>query len=309
MASDRMHAHRHASPNAITLSAFVLIAMIGGANAVAIKIGMRELDPFWGAAIRFLSASALLVLVMLALRRPWPRGRALKGVLIFGLLNIGLTYAFAYYALTQVTAGTVQVLLAMVPLVVVFLSALQHVEPLSGRAIAGALTAIAGTAIVFSQSVGSVSALALGALVAAVFCIGQAAVTIKRFPRVSPLVENAISLGVGGLILLAISGAAGENWAMPVGAATLGSLGYLILFGSMGMFWLYLFVIERWTASAASYSLVLMPVFTIIYAAILLGETVTGTFIFGGVVIFAGLFVGVFHRPHRPVTGPGAAGH
>ena len=44
-----------------------------------------------------------------------PRGRALTGVVVYGALNFGLSYMFAYWALTEVTAGTAMIVLAIVP--------------------------------------------------------------------------------------------------------------------------------------------------------------------------------------------------
>ncbi|HUV32295.1 MAG TPA: DMT family transporter, partial [Devosiaceae bacterium] len=125
-------------PDGVTLAAFAGVALIGGGNAVAIKIGLHELAPFWGAAIRFLSASVILLVFVAATRRPIPGGRALAGVLIYGALSFGGSYAFAYYALTEVTAGTGMVTLALVPLFTVLLAAAQRIEEFRVNRLAGA---------------------------------------------------------------------------------------------------------------------------------------------------------------------------
>jgi drug/metabolite transporter (DMT)-like permease len=53
------------------------------------------------------------------------------------------------------------------------------------------------------------------------------------------------------------------------------------------VFYLYLFVLARWTASATTYSFLLFPVATVPVAALLAGEVITASFILGGVL---GLF-------------------
>ena len=46
---------------------------------------------------------------------------------------------------------------------------------------------------------------------------------------------------------------------------------YLVLIGSVVLFYLYLYVLARWTASATAYSFLLFPVVTVLIAAWLVG--------------------------------------
>jgi drug/metabolite transporter (DMT)-like permease len=69
------------------------------------------------------------------------------------------------------------------------------------------------------------------------------------------------------------------------------AVGYLVL-ASAVMFALFIFVIHRWTASAASYMAALLPVTAVIAAAILLGEPITLAMVLGGIVVLAGVYLG-----------------
>jgi drug/metabolite transporter (DMT)-like permease len=53
---------------------------------------------------------------MLVLRLRFPRGRALVGSLLYGLLNFAGSFGLIYYGLVHVHAGLGQILLALVPL-------------------------------------------------------------------------------------------------------------------------------------------------------------------------------------------------
>jgi len=287
-------------PGTKTLLAFAGVTLIGGGNAVSIKLGLGELAPMWSGALRFCTAALLLFALTLVLRIPLPRGRALQGVLWFGLLNFALTYSFAYYALTVVSAGIAQVAIALAPLLVVLLSAAQRIEPLRRAALVGALIALAGTVVIVRGNLATQSIWPLLALLGAALSIAQAAVTIKRFPRVHPVVENAIAMGLGGLFLLLLSFALGETRAIPTEPVTLLSLGFLVLFGSMALFGLYIYVIEEWSAASAAYSILIMPVLTTIYASVLLGEAITWQFGVGAAIILAGVYIGAMHRAARP---------
>jgi hypothetical protein len=67
------------------------------------------------------------------------------------------------------------------------------------------------------------------------------------------------------------------------------------------MFGLYLFALRRWTASAVSYVTLLMPLVTVPLAAALIAEQVSLSFLGGGAIALAGVYVGAFLniRPGR----------
>lgn len=67
--------------------AFAGVVVLGGANATAVKLTVAELAPFWGAALRFLAAGALMLLLVAASRRSLPRGRSLTGAVVYGVVG------------------------------------------------------------------------------------------------------------------------------------------------------------------------------------------------------------------------------
>ena len=109
-----------------TLVAFVALIVIGGVNAVGIRVGNAELAPFWGAALRFILAGAVFWVLVVARRVPLPRGRELLGPIAYGLLAFAASYAFVYFGLQEAHAGSAQVLLALVPLLTLLLAVAQR---------------------------------------------------------------------------------------------------------------------------------------------------------------------------------------
>ncbi len=285
-------------PDPLTLTAFALAAVFAGGNAVAVRLGLHELAPFWGAAIRFIAASALLFGFVGVRRLQLPRGRALTGALIYGVINFGLFYIFLYWALQEVTAATAMVTLAIVPLLTLFLAVIQGVERFHYRGLIGALMAAVGIAIVFGEKIGAVSALSLAALIGGAFCAAEVGVVVKRFPSLHPAVQNAVGMGAGGLLLLILSMIVGEPWTFPTTPAVQISFVYLVLLGSIGLFVLYLFVLRRWTASATSYVLLLAPLAAAILGLVVLGEAVSPALVLGGALALGGVYVGAI-APHR----------
>src|SRR5690349_17836185 len=103
--------------NSIALAAFLGSALFAGGNAVGIRFSNRELAPLWGGCLRFALATVILLVVAAVLRPRFPRGRALAGAALFGVLTVGVSFA-----LQRLHAGFAQTLLALVPLATLLLA-------------------------------------------------------------------------------------------------------------------------------------------------------------------------------------------
>jgi O-acetylserine/cysteine efflux transporter len=296
------------NPDRTVLAAFLAILVLGGSNAVAIKIGNAELPPFWGATLRFGFATVLLAVIALVVRPPWPHGRTLVGAALYGLVGFAGFYAFAYFGLVDAPAGVAQVLFAGAPLLTLLLAVAQRLERFRWQGLAGSVVAAAGIAVIFGNQLGAqVPVLSLLALFGAAVCMAETNVVAKLIPPGHPISANLIGMAIGTVSLAGISLVVGENWAMPQGAGTWVSLFYLASVGSVALFLTYLFVLGRWTATATSYSLLLMPLWTVAAAALLLGESITLPFFLGGALLIAGTYIGAFLAPRHhdaPVCQP-----
>ncbi len=293
-------------PDRITLAAFALLIVVGGGNAVAIRFTNQELPPFWGAAVRFAPAALLFAVTMILLHAPLPRGRGLVGALIYGVLGFGVSYAFIYWALLSVGAGLAQTILALIPLLTLILAIVHGLERFRIRALLGALLALLGIAVVFGgQAAEDVPFWPIVALIAGGLCVAETTIAVKWFPQSHPAALNAVGMATGTLILLALSAAAGERWALPTLASTWIALVFLILVGSVGVFALFVFVVRRWTASATSYQFVLYPFVAVALGAAIANESVTGAFLLGGALVLAGVYVGALtgRKPPSERTG------
>jgi len=283
-----------------TLAAFIGGSVLAGGNGVAIRFSNRELDPLWGAGLRFLLAAALLLGLMAALKLALPRGRALAGALVFGLLQFAATYALAYYALVELHAGFGQILLALVPLMTLLLARAQRQERLHLAALGGALLALAGVVVMSSAPLeGSLPLLSVAAALGSALCFAEAAVLVRRLPPVHPVAMNAVGMTVGAVALVVAAAVAGETFELPDRADTWSAVLYLATFGSIGVFLLYLFVLRRWAASRAAYSFVLIPIVTVVLSAWLDDEPVGVGLVFGGALVLLGVYIGALRTRER----------
>ena len=286
-----------ARPDRATVFAFIAVVVLGGLNAIAVKQSVAELAPFWSASVRFLAAGLLLVALVLAARRRFPTGRSLAGALAYGVIAFGGSFGFMYQALREVPAGTAILFLALVPLMTFGLAILHGQERFRTQGLLGAVIALAGVAVVVTDQLNA--AIPIGAMLMLVFgalFVAEGAVILKWIPRSDPFATNAVAMLGGGLVLLAQSWLAGEAWTVPEGMATWLSAAYLVLLGSIAMFALYLFALQRWTASAVSYVTLLMPLVTLPVAALLISEQPSALFLGGGAIALIGVYLGAFLR-------------
>lgn len=280
-------------PSSATLAAFAGAVLIGGANYIAVKFSNQELDPLSGAALRFAGAAVLLFAICAIGRYPMPRGRAALGAALYGLLGFGVSYALLYYAIVGLGAGPTAVIVGAAPLATLLLAVLHGQETLTLRGVGGGILALIGIAVL---SVGSLRAdlepsYVIAAIVA-VLSIAESSVVIKGFPKAHPMSTNAVGMSIGALFLIAGSFLFDQRWALPTSVRTWAAVGWLIVVGSVGLFWLFLYVIERWTASATVYAITLMPVGAVILGALFADEPITIELLVGGALVLGAVYIG-----------------
>jgi drug/metabolite transporter (DMT)-like permease len=167
------------------------------------------------------------------------------------------------------------------------------------------LLALAGVAVISEASFGNgMPTLALLAILGAVVCFAEAAVLIRRLPPVHPVTMNAVGMTTGAAFLLAASLVAGEAWQVPQRAATWLSLGYLVVFGSVAVFVLFLVVLKYWAASRAAYVFVISPIVAVVLSAWLDNEPIHAGLVLGGLLILAGVYVGALRPATRQPAAP-----
>ncbi len=233
-------------PDRIVLLAFAVLVVFAGANAIGVRFVLREMGPFWSAAIRFAIAGLLLGGWAVATHRPRPRGDALIGTALFGVFGFWLAYVFLYRALQDAFAGTTMLMLAIVPLLTALLAAIQGIERLRVLGLAGAGIACIGILVVSADQVSlDVPVVALALLLAAAACQAEAGIVVKRYPPGDPVVANAIGMMLGAGLLAVVAAMTGEPLVIPTEPETWLAMAYLIGPGSIAVFVLVLFVLAR----------------------------------------------------------------
>jgi len=282
-----------ALPSRSVLLPFLLFVVVSGGASLAIRATYAEIAPLWGAAARFFVGAVVFWGLVFYRRLPLPRGRALLGAVLFGTLTIGLAFSLISWGLVATPASRYQILMANVPLLTLFLSALHGVEGITPRGLLGARLAVAGIVVtVGGAGAGGLALPHIAAILVAAVFIAEGGVLIKKFPPNPPIVTNAIGMTAGGLILAVASLVRGEPWTVPSQPSTWLAFAYLVVFVTILAFLLYMFVLSKWSASGTSYGFVLVPLITIVLAATLAGEQISLNFLAGVGLVLLGVLIG-----------------
>jgi drug/metabolite transporter (DMT)-like permease len=292
------------TPDRTTIAAFAGAVVIGGANFLAVKLSNEELEPLFGAAIRFAAAALLLFLLARLRRWPLPRGRAALGAALYGLLGFGFAYGFLYYALVGLSPGIASTITAAVPLVTLALAVAHGQERFTRRGVVGGLLAIAGIAVLSARAIsGDVRPIYFLSAVLGVAAIAESTVVVKGFPRAHPFTTNAIGMTTGASFLGLASLLFREEWVVPRAGQTWVVLTWLVVAGSIGLFALFLYVVARWTASATVYALTVMPVVAVTLSLLFGEEELSIELILGALLVMSAVYIGALTR-ERPSPRP-----
>jgi drug/metabolite transporter (DMT)-like permease len=288
-----------ASPDRRVLGAFVTVVLVGGTNLVLVVVTTRKLEPFWAAGLRFTGAAILAFVVAAVLHLVVPRGRALVVSMIYGVLAFGLGFGLFFWGTRHIPAGIASVILGSVPLLTFLLAVVQGLERFRIRGLVGAVLAILGIGVISAEAPpGSLPILPLLAVVGGAVATAEAAIIVRRIPGEHPLSVNAVGMAVGAVLLMLASVVSGEPHAAPWSAgATLPLL--IMIVTSPLLFELYVVVVQRWSASAAAYQLVLFPLVSIPLSALLLDETISLSLLVGAPLVLLGVYVGALAPDQR----------
>lgn len=301
----------------------VLTTFFWGGTFVAARFAVREAPPFFAASCRFIIAS--LVLIPLAAWQSRREGRRFPVPTdlrqLAGLFSLGLTGVFLYNAvfftgLKLTSASNGALIVAINPLLTAILSALWLRERVRASQAAGLLLSLLGVALVIARgSLAVVTSFAFNRgdliMLGAPLCWALYSILGKKvLARFTPLAATSYAALFGAALL--VPAAFLEHAATggpPPGFSWMGWLAILqlALLGTVvGFVWWYQGVQQIGTARAAAF-VNLVPLFGAVLAALVLGERMVGTQIWGGLLVVLGVYWGS-RQPARTAPGGAAAG-
>lgn len=285
------------------LTAWGAVCFFWGTTYLAIRVGLETLPPVLFAGLRFLTAGAILFVIV----RAWtgarlPRGREWFDQSVVGLALLGVGNGLVVWAEQWVPSGPAALLVATSPFWVMGVERFfREGERLQGRAIAGLLIGFGGLSLLVAPNLYGATALGTSylwgmlALQAACASWSIGSVYSKHHPTgVAPLMGAAIQMLVAGVVMTLIGSVLGEWRGLHFSPRSLGSFAYLIVFGSIVAYGAYTYAVQKLPLSLVSTYSYVNPVIAVLLGWLVLSEplgwrVVTATLIIlGGVMLVKG---------------------
>lgn len=136
--------------------AWLTLCIVWSSTWLVIKVGLRDLPPISYAAIRFVIAVVVLLLLSAGRVRLLPESRSDYILLGFtGVLMFAVNYGLLFWGELYVSSGLAAVLQATIPIFgMVFAHLMLPDEPIRLRRLAGSLLALGGVAIICARLLG-----------------------------------------------------------------------------------------------------------------------------------------------------------
>jgi drug/metabolite transporter (DMT)-like permease len=294
--------------------AFALLYVLWGSTYLAMRVIVRDMPPYVAGAVRYLAAGPIMLAACALLGRKISlTGRDLGQLLVIAILllsigNIGVLWGEVY-----VSSGLASLIVALVPIWVVMIEAwIFRAGRMSAKGLFGLAIGIVGLLvllwprIVSGSHLGRLELLGCAILATGSFFWALGSVFSHRFSlTVDVFASAAWQMTLGGLVNGAVALVTGQFQKTHWTFSALGSIGYLVIFGSWIGYSSYIYLLEHVpTPKVATYAYV-NPIVAVFLGWIILREHVDIFMLLGTAIIIASVaLVNTSQLKHAPVDMP-----
>jgi len=279
------------------IAAFGAVYVLWGSTYLAIRFAIETIPPFLMAGTRFLVAGSLLYAWSRLNGAPKPTGIHWRSAAIVGGLMLFLGNGGVTWAERVIPSGIAALLIATVPMWIVFFDWLWHrAAPPGTRVVFGLVIGVIGAGVLTAPGrfSGTSTIDPLGALALLIATISWAVGSLysRKAPLPSsPLLGIGMEMLAGAVLLYCLAIIAGEPARVNLKALTFKStfsLAYLVVFGSLLGFTSYIWLLRVTSAARVSTYAFVNPVIAMLLGWALAGEALTvQTLVAAGIIILA----------------------
>jgi drug/metabolite transporter (DMT)-like permease len=247
---------------------YLLTVLIWGTTWIAITFQLGVVAAPVSIAYRFWIAATVLMLFLLATRRPvWPPRAAWPYLLAQGLALFCCNFLCFYYASKWVPSGLVAVVFSTAPIWNAVNGRVFMGRPIRRQVLGGALLGLCGIGLLFMPQMqghwndsGMLLGLGLALLGTLCFSTGNLLSSRMQSLGLTPWLTNTWAMLIGATILGCGALLLGMPFNFDPGTRYAASLLYLAIPGSVVAFTAYLLLVGRIGPDRAAYTTVLFPV-------------------------------------------------
>jgi drug/metabolite transporter (DMT)-like permease len=294
---------QHLAPGTFAYLAWVTVCLVWGTTYLGIRIALESIPPFSMAAMRWLAAGAILIVMLKARGERLPPREAWPSLAILGILLLGFGNGGVVWAEQSVPSGLTAVLVSTIPFWMVAIERfMPTAERLTPRRLAGLAIGFVGIVILVwpeiqrspttpSTSFGTGTFFG-GVVATQLACFGWAigsSYARRRRHDENVLGAAAVEMIIAGVCLLAPAAIRGEWSELSFTPRTSGALAYLILAGSVVGFSAYAYALKHLPLTTVSLYAYINPVIAVVLGTLMLREPFSARIAIAGAVVLAGM--------------------
>lgn len=282
----------------LTYLSLIFTMLLWGGTFIAGRLLAGSVDPASAAFLRFLIASAALLVVTRLVDKKLilPPKKMWLPLTLLGMTGVFSYNVFFFNGLHHISAGRAALIIASTPLVITLFAALFLRERLNAVKSCGVLLSLIGAVTVISNGhPGSLLSGGFGpgerAMVGCVLSWSAYSLIGRSvLGSISPLAAVCYSSIIGTLLLLVPALREGLPHHLAIfSTAAWGSLLYLGIGGTALGFSFYYQGIKKIGATRAGIFINLVPVFSILLSWLILGESIKSIVLLGGLLVLFGV--------------------
>lgn len=294
--------------SAIQLSALFTLGAIWGASYIFIRVAVEPLGPLFLMFVR-VALSGLILIAYARLRRQKLNIRShWRRFIVLGFLGSALPFTLIAWAELTVTASMAAILMSTTPLFTTFVAAIGLGERLTVYKLIGAVLGIVGVTFTVGGSEMALSLEGLAAtlaLLTATLSYSIGGVYAKRyFTGLNNLSMSSGQMIAAAAVLAPVSAVNLPRHALP-SEAILATLALVVLCTAVAYQLYYYLIISAGPINALTVTL-LVPIFGVIFGALLLDESISPGIVAGLVIVLfsVGLVTGIISPRRRYKANP-----
>ena len=269
----------------------LLLSAIWGSSFLFLRIASPAFGPIFLIEMRVLSGLLVLLPIFFVMRKYQEFKLNWKMILLVSLLNMAIPFCFFAYSALNMGAGLLSIMNATVPIFTAMIGFLYFRQRLSKLGFAGLIVGLLGVAILMSESrddTGITSDLAIPSALFASILYGIAInLAAHKLQGVSGITITTGSLFFSSTILLPLA-ISSRPEVIPEGVIWLSVLSLGIVCTGFGYVLFYRLIGEIGSQRAIT-TTYLIPLFSIFWGSLFLGETLTVAMFLGGVTVLLGV--------------------
>lgn len=275
------------------------MAVFWGGTFIAGRSVAQQIGPFSAAFLRFVVASACLLMIVSSRRQRIqpPQAKHLLPLTLLGLTGVFSYNYFFFRGLQLIEAGRAAIIIATNPVFIALFATIIFKERMTALRACGISLSVLGAMVVITR--GRPAMILTGGLgwgEVFIFCCVASWVTYSLLGKavladLSPLTAVTCSSVIGALFLFFPAVAEGllKDW--PYSISVWGSVAYLGVFGTVvGFVWFYQ-GIQQIGPTRAGLFINFVPISAVLLAFLILKEPITWSLVVGVVLVSGGVYL------------------